>query len=234
MTPTRIRVRAAITGSGREIVEDAVIEGSDGTITGVAGAGLSVGADPESASHDFSGCYALPGLIDTHVHLCLPGDGSLGHVFMGARSDLDLLLVAERNAERHLAAGVTTLRDTGSRGQVAIALREAIAAGMAAARASWPAGRPSPSRAVTAITWAARPTARTASSKPASKAFQRGADFLKVMASSGGTPGTQGLLLALQPRRVGGRRRRGPSPGPAHHRPRDFDVGHRILRERRL
>jgi imidazolonepropionase-like amidohydrolase len=56
----------------------------------------------------------LPGLIDTHVHLCADGtDGTLDR--MGGPSDDRLHEVIGESLRRHLAAGVTTVRDLGDR-----------------------------------------------------------------------------------------------------------------------
>ena len=43
---------------------------------------------------------------------------------------MELLLTAQRNAERALVAGVTTMRDGGSWGRISIVLRDAIVAGL--------------------------------------------------------------------------------------------------------
>ena len=62
---------------------------------------------------DFPTGTLLPGLIDCHVHLTMPGDGSSYEV--GAKaSQRQRHLRATTNARRHLLAGVTTLRDLGS------------------------------------------------------------------------------------------------------------------------
>ena len=87
---------------------------------------------------DASGCTVLPGLIDCHEHLLyssalepeswhLPG---LRHV---DRDSPELTTIkATRNAARLLAAGYTTVRDVGSIGGIAVAVRDAAAAGLIA------------------------------------------------------------------------------------------------------
>lgn len=68
---------------------------------------------PEAIEIRFSGTSLLPGLIDSHCHLTQPGDGSSYEV--GALSSVEIRHQrSERNARRHLAGGVTTLRDLGS------------------------------------------------------------------------------------------------------------------------
>ena len=35
----------------------------------ISGDAIAAGDTPGPASHDFTGCFALPGLVDMHVHL---------------------------------------------------------------------------------------------------------------------------------------------------------------------
>src|SRR5437588_2913968 len=62
---------------------------------------------------DLTGHTLLPGLIDAHVHLVLPGDGT---PFEDSVREPDgvLLATAIRNAQIALRAGITTLRDCGA------------------------------------------------------------------------------------------------------------------------
>ena len=64
---------------------------------------------------DLRGCTILPGFIDAHVHLNLPGNGT---AFEHAMREPDEVLVANAafSSATALRAGITTLRDTGSRG----------------------------------------------------------------------------------------------------------------------
>lgn len=121
-----VRAKGAVIGKGREVIADAALLIEDGLIAAVGRQADIAVPDGATEINDFAGQWVMPGMIDTHVHLTMPGDGSDGQSFVEQRSDLDLLLVAERNAERALAAGVTTLRDVGSRGRTVMALRDAI------------------------------------------------------------------------------------------------------------
>lgn len=88
--------------------------------------------EPGARIIDLRDEFALPGLIDLHVHLTTtpqPG-GEMNDVTLSAA---DLALMAASNAARTLAAGFTTVLDlgTGRRNheQAVFALRDAIAAG---------------------------------------------------------------------------------------------------------
>lgn len=63
--------------------------------------------------HDYASATVMPGLIDCHVHLTFPGDGSL---FEGpAQASRDVRHArADANGRAHLCQGVTTVRDVGS------------------------------------------------------------------------------------------------------------------------
>ncbi|MBA3727783.1 MAG: amidohydrolase family protein, partial [Actinobacteria bacterium] len=61
-----------------------------------------------------AGRWLTPGLIDCHVHLCF--DGGPDFVAEARVSEPYAAIKCVGNAERHLAAGVTTVRDLGGLG----------------------------------------------------------------------------------------------------------------------
>ncbi|MGV3721404.1 MAG: amidohydrolase family protein [Actinomycetota bacterium] len=81
---------------------------------------------------DLGEATILPGLIDTHVHLTFnagPDHETVRHAVV-TESDERLALRSIANAQAHLAGGVTTVRDTGGRGLVTLAVRDAVRDGM--------------------------------------------------------------------------------------------------------
>src|SRR5260370_272991 len=70
----------------------------------------------------------LPGLVDAHAHLPLAADRRT-YEQMVLDPDEMMALVSVSNLQRHLAAGVTTLRDNGGRNRVTFIVREAIQRG---------------------------------------------------------------------------------------------------------
>ena len=60
------------------------------------------------------GLTLLPGLIDCHVHLCWRGEADVVKA-VEQETPIETLLKASRSAGQTLEAGVTTVRDVGSR-----------------------------------------------------------------------------------------------------------------------
>src|SRR5262249_59188004 len=72
----------------------------------------------------------MRGLIDSHVHLGLDG-GPTPVARMRAETDEQQLVLMLRSARDLLGVGVTTARDLGGRGYLAVVVRDAIASGLA-------------------------------------------------------------------------------------------------------
>lgn len=79
---------------------------------------------------DCAGGTITPGLIDCHVHLGFDG-GPQPAARIRAETDAQHLILMLHNARDLLGVGVTTARDLGGRSYLSVAVREAIAAGLA-------------------------------------------------------------------------------------------------------
>lgn len=77
---------------------------------------------------DYPGATVLPGLIDAHVHLAFAGPPD-PLAALNTLDDAALLLTMAGHARQLLDAGVTTVRDLGDRGYLAVTLRDSIASG---------------------------------------------------------------------------------------------------------
>ncbi|MFJ8295389.1 amidohydrolase family protein [Streptomyces sp. NPDC094447] len=97
------------------MIEDGIIIAVDES--GVPPAGLPV--------VDLGDRTLLPGLVDAHVHLVLPGVPD--PVAAAAAPEGKLLMNARQAASRCLDAGITTVRDLGDRDYVTLRLREELA-----------------------------------------------------------------------------------------------------------
>lgn len=85
------------------------------------------GEDAVDSETDASGSVVAPGLIDAHVHVMMDGRPDVATAV--SDSDYTASYRAAGNLRDALEAGVTTVRDLGSRGTLALDAGEAVAAG---------------------------------------------------------------------------------------------------------
>ena len=78
---------------------------------------------------DATGLWLLPGLIDCHVHFCLGAEPDVVEAIANETPALTLLK-SSRAAHQTLEAGVTTVRDVGSRDHAIFTLKQAIDTGL--------------------------------------------------------------------------------------------------------
>lgn len=160
-----------------------------GTITALGRVG-DFPVEPRGIHLDFSNRWIIPGLIDTHSHLMFGESRRRYEDYIRQDHDDIMLLRAVRNAQIHQAVGVTTLRDSGSRNRVALSLREGIERGYVSGPRVLASGRPitmtgghfwwcnGEADGVDGVRTAVRQLCKD------------GVDFIKIMASGGGTAGT--------------------------------------------
>ncbi len=117
-----------IDGSGRAVMKNAVVLVNGDKIEAV-GADVTIPADARVI--DLSGYTVLPGLIDTHTHICLTPENPLGNPVL-YKSIPFRTLEGSRAAKLNLEAGFTTLRDVDSEGAnfADAAIRDAIEQGL--------------------------------------------------------------------------------------------------------
>jgi imidazolonepropionase-like amidohydrolase len=114
-------------GTGRDPKSGQVIEVRDGRITRVAPMGA--GRPPRDLPVlDAEGRFVMPGLLDCHVHLIYCRFGSLFEIEQWP-IEYHTLRAAE-NAATLLSYGYTTVRDVGTRGAIASAVRDAVNEGL--------------------------------------------------------------------------------------------------------
>jgi imidazolonepropionase-like amidohydrolase len=182
-----LRVGTLIDGRGGAPVRDAVVRVEDGRIAAL-GAAASAPAGPGLPAHDFPDLFLLPGLVDVHAHPTFPADRRDLEACL-AEPDEMLALTAVRQLGRHLASGVTTVRDCAARGRTMFAVREAIGRGYFAGPRLQLAGRP-----ITHTRGHLHGCGGTADTleeirREVRRLVADGADVIKLVASGGGTRG---------------------------------------------
>ena len=187
-------------GTGRPPISGGVVVIRDEEITEVGVRG-KVGEPASARTVHFEAATILPGLIDAHTHLIMPGDGSPGEEVMKC-SDGILLLRAVDNAQRALEAGITTLADTGARNQVTFVLREAIRMGLGTGPRLVLCGRPLTRTGGHCWFLGGEADGPDGIRSAARQLLREGADIIKVMATGGGTIGTDPYRPSYRPREL--------------------------------
>ncbi|MEP7198952.1 MAG: amidohydrolase family protein, partial [Chloroflexota bacterium] len=131
----------------------------------------------------------LPGLINNHVHLNLRGDNT-PFWDVNQETDVALTLRSVHNAQTSLRAGVTTVRDCGARGTIAIEVRDAQARGLVEGARIISGGWPITITGGHLRNFGGEADGEDALRRMVRRKVSVGVDFIKVMASGGGTPGT--------------------------------------------
>ena len=193
-----VRADRLIDGAGAAPVLDAVLLVDEGRVAGVfQGQAPENLVPPDAPVLDYRGCTLLPGLIDAHVHLNLPGDGS---TLEQAVQEPDGVLVATATfaVTRALAAGITAVRDVGAARGAVFQVRRATELGHGHGARIVAGGQP-----ITITgghTWYLGGEADGVEGvrRKVREMARLGADFIKVMASGGGTVGTMSWLPAFR------------------------------------
>jgi imidazolonepropionase-like amidohydrolase len=130
------------------------------------------------------GCYAIPGLIDAHVHLDLdpwiPSPDAQAEV-----SDPDRRLRMIARAERMVRAGITTARDLGAGEWRELDLRDALARGELGGPRLLCAGQPLTVPAGHCHFWHGVADGPAEQAAVIDRQLARGVDWVKVMATGG-------------------------------------------------
>ena len=188
MSSTGMVVRAGwlIDGTGAEPQRGVALTIERGIITRVA---PWDDAPRDQPVLDLGEYTVLPGLINMHAHTILPGDGTPFADWM-ALPGAQLLLQAHANALAALHSGVTTIRDCGGKGQLMFRLRDAIRAGIVPGPRLVLCGRPLTITGGHCRYFGGEVDGAEGMRLAARQLLAEGADFIKIMASGGGTVGT--------------------------------------------
>jgi imidazolonepropionase-like amidohydrolase len=138
---------------------------------------------------DLGNAFVLPGLIDMHSHLVLPGNEGAVETWMH-HDDGILLMQAAKNARQALATGITTLADLGGRNQVTFTLREAIDMGLSKGPRLILSGRPLTRKYGHCWYFNGEADGPDEIRHAVRQLVGEGADIIKVMVTGGGTRGT--------------------------------------------
>jgi len=187
-----IQVRAArlTDGISKSSKTDQAILIIDGRITAVGPREvIQQQTPPEAEIIDLGSACVAPGLIDGHTHLSLAGDGR-SYVEMFADTDEMMVLTGAMNLQRHLAAGITTIREHGARNRVGFTLKEGLARGYISGPRMLVSGRPITCTGGHFHMCNEIADGEAEIRRSVRRLVHEGADYIKIMASGGGTKGT--------------------------------------------
>jgi imidazolonepropionase-like amidohydrolase len=175
-----------IDGSGGPPLRDHAVVIADTQIAAVAPA-ATLSPAPDDTVLRLPNTTLLPGLINNHVHLVLPGDNTPFLPWTDLQSDATLALWATHNTRVSLRAGITTVRDCGGRRAV---VRDAQRAGIAPGARVISCGWPITISGGHTHFFGGQADGVDGVTRMVRTAVAQGVDFIKVMGSGGGTPGS--------------------------------------------
>ncbi|HEY3685240.1 MAG TPA: amidohydrolase family protein [Streptosporangiaceae bacterium] len=179
-----------VDGTDAPAIDDPVVVVDDGTIREVRqGSAAEDLRDEGTTVLDHRGTTLMPGLIDAHVHLNLPGNGGIFEVL--DNSDAYVAVATANAARTALHAGITTVRDVGSRGTTAIDVREALRNGIGDGPRMLVAGPPMTITGGHCWYFGGEADGVDGVRGQVRHLNKIGADWIKVIGSGGGTPRTQ-------------------------------------------
>ena len=191
---TVIRARTLIDGTGAPPLEHPVVVVEDGRITAVGQQGkVQTPQRPDVRELSFPEGHLLPGLIDVHTHLMFGTVGQHGYwdgpyeTVIERDSDEIMLLRAAHNTHVHLSAGVTTLRDCGARNRITFDLRAGARQGLVTAPRLLLSGRPVTITGGHFFWCNGEADGEDGVRDAVRQLVKEGSDFIKIMASGGGT-----------------------------------------------
>lgn len=151
--------------------------------------GLGEGPTEGGEVLDFANSFALPGLIDGHVHIGV--DPSRGVAAQAADPRDERWKAMRARAAAMLRAGITTARDLGGPDELELALRDAIGRGEIAGPRLLCAGQPVTTPGGHCHFWGGAAANADEALAVVERQIERGVDWIKVMATGGvATQGT--------------------------------------------
>ena len=176
-----------IDGTGAPALERAAVllDGARVRWVGPA-AELRVPDGAQAQTYHYPDATVLPGLVDVHTHMNLPGDGTLVEE-TAAEPEAILLLRSVMNGRNHLESGVTTARENGAKEKTAFALKDGIERGFVSGPRMVVCGRPITISGGHCWFFGGVADGVVGVRQAVRRLIKEGADYIKVMVTGGGT-----------------------------------------------
>ncbi len=185
--PTVLKVAAVLDVDKDRVIPDGFVLVAGGKIRSWGNRVDLPTLSPGTAILSFPQQTLMPGLINSHAHLCAP---SGGQPFYLKQSNEMALLTAVRNMRRELLSGVTTVRDCGDQNGVLFALRKAVNRRILDGPRFVLCGPPLTTTGGHAHFLGGVADGPTEIARVVRRRIADKADFIKIIGTGGGTPGT--------------------------------------------
>ncbi len=154
-------------------------------------AGQFAAPDTTTSRRDMSGLYAIPGLIDAHIHICL--NPEIKDPFKQTEGSIESQLEDMRQrALEMLKAGITTARDLGGGQHLELKVRDEIEKGLVQGSRLICAGQPVTSVSGHCHFWGGEASDKAAALQVLERQHEAGVDLVKIMITGGNiTPGSR-------------------------------------------
>lgn len=176
----RIKNIRIVTCNGMDLIEKGEVVFNEMGILAVGNANDF----PEAQVIDGTGMTILPGLIDSHVHLGMDASPD-PFAKMKDESQAEIAFKAVKQGYEFLEAGITTIRNLGTRYNADITYRDAVQAGTIVGPRVFAAGKPIVMTGGHGHVMAIEADGVEEVKKAARSQLKAGADLLKVMATGG-------------------------------------------------
>ena len=186
-----LKAERLIDGTGADPIVNAALAIEDGKITAV-GTQDELHAPPGDDVDvvETNGCTILPGFIEMHSHMHCSAESD-AYLHVTTDSDETLLMRGVQAVRAALTSGVTTMRDLGSKNQVAFPIKQAIQDGIIPGPRLMVAGTPITTTAGHCNMFGTEADTAEEVVQAIRRQFKQGADCIKIMSTGGGfTPGT--------------------------------------------
>ncbi|MGA9289536.1 MAG: amidohydrolase family protein [Anaerobacillus sp.] len=167
--------------TGEELLENSAVAFDEKEVLAVGDKAMSMEADHIVHA---DGKTVLPALIDCHVHLTMDGQADPFDVMM-KETEAEMAFRAIRNARKHLAAGVLTVRSLGAKDQVDLSFRNSVKKGVVEGPRIVASGEPIVMTGGHGHVMAMEADGETEVRKSARFLLKSGADVVKLMATGG-------------------------------------------------
>lgn len=190
MIPRIIKAKGLVDVEKEAVVPNPFVMIEEDRITVLGRQSEMPAIDKETEILDLNDKFILPGLINCHAHICWPGTGASMSDFLDYPYET-LVLCAANNARAELLSGVTMVRDCGGPGMLVQRINAAVEQGKIEGPRIYKCG------AMLTITGGHAHNIGVEADGPEEivkavrEQFKQGADFIKLMATGGSTPGTR-------------------------------------------